>query len=539
MLRKNKLNLIPNSKKISLPLILPSISSKFKTISNSNTINHQDLSGLNPKTFEKRKKFPKKLNIHKTLFSDGELVRNLDIDINPNLIMAKEAELKKMKENIDSNPDIELKRMGKYKAKQTTDENDIESKEKVKILEKKYNDDLSEYKNIKQEKEKLGEHILNLINIIEDYKLELYTFTNYTNELYKQFLEKKEDKKTEIINKMKKLSYDRIDEYNSLDEELHKLNTNDRFDFIEEIKIKKINVTENLMKAEELLKKLQEKKLGMNDKTKELKNKIKENKINLIKLYHISLYEGLDFRYEGLSSVIRAIWNLGVEVDVKYMPKYLDKILINFLFEHAKLVIEMNNWRKQLEISKEKFIKGLEEWKKDNIVDNYKLNSQRSSNNNSDVDIFKTKLDDKDKKIFARSDKFMKNYYNKYSHLIDNKEKNELNEYRQSRLENRIALPKKFIEQYKLIEKGNIIIQKMHNKMRNMEKNEIVRLCREFSFNNYGNMYKVCPYIIVSAICGNEYREEGMMFYNMTEREINDNKKMIRFFEINKIKINS
>jgi len=539
MLRKNKLNLIPNSKKISLPLILPSISSKFKTISNSNTINHQDLSGLNPKTFEKRKKFPKKLNIHKTLFSDGELVRNLDIDINPNLIMAKEAELKKMKENIDSNPDIELKRMGKYKAKQTTDENDIESKEKVKILEKKYNDDLSEYKNIKQEKEKLGEHILNLINIIEDYKLELYTFTNYTNELYKQFLEKKEDKKTEIINKMKKLSYDRIDEYNSLDEELHKLNTNDRFDFIEEIKIKKINVTENLMKAEELLKKLQEKKLGMNDKTKELKNKIKENKINLIKLYHISLYEGLDFRYEGLSSVIRAIWNLGVEVDVKYMPKYLDKILINFLFDHAKLVIEINNWRKQLELSKEKFIKELEEWKKDNIVDNYKLNSQRSSNNNSDVDIFKTKLDDKDKKIFARSDKYMKNYYNKYSHLIDNKEKNELNEYRQSRLENRIALPKKFIEQYKLIEKGNIIIQKMHNKMRNMEKNEIVRLCKEFSFNNYGNIYKVCPYIIVSAICGNEYREEGMMFYNMTEREINDNKKMIRFFEINKIKINS
>ena len=484
MLRKNKLNLIPNSKKISLPLILPSISSKFKTLSNSNSINHQDLSELNPKTFEKRKKFPKKFNIHKTLFSDKELVKNLDIDINPNLLIAKEAELKKMKENIDSNPDIELKRMGKYKAKQTTDENDIESKEKVKILEKK------------------------------------------------------EDKKLEIINKMKKLSYDRIDEYNSLDEELHKLNTNDKFDFIEEIKIKKQNVSENLLKAEELLKKLQEKKMGMNEHTKELKNKIKENKINLIKLYHISLYEGLDFRYEGLSSVIRAIWNLGVEVDIKYMPKYLDKILINFLFEHAKLVIEINNWRKQLELSKEKFIKELGEWKKDNIVDNFKLNSQRSSSNNSDVDIFKTKLNDKDKKLFAKSDKFMKNYYNKYSHLIDNKEKNELNEYRQSRLENRIALPKKFIDEYKLLEKGNIIIQKMQNKMKNMEKNEIVRLCREFSFNNYGNVYKVCPYIIVSAICGNEFREEGMMFYNMTEREINDNKKMIRFFEINKIKTN-
>ena len=320
----------------------------------------------------------------------------------------------------------------------------------------------------------MGEHILNLINIIEDYKLELYTFTNYTNELYKQFVEKKEDKKLEIINKMKKLSYDRIDEYNSLDEELHKLNTNDKFDFIEEIKIKKQNVSENLLKAEELLKKLQEKKLGMNEHTKELKNKIKENKINLIKLYHISLYEGLDFRYEGLSSVIRAIWNLGVEVDIKYMPKYLDKILINFLFEHAKLVIEINNWRKQLDISREKFMKKLEEWKKDNIGGNkYTLNSQRSSSNNSDVDIFKTKLDNKNNKAFGKSDKFMKNYYNKYSHLIDNKEKNELNEYRQSRLENRIMLPKKFIEEYNLIEKGKIIMENLQNKMRKMEKNEI------------------------------------------------------------------
>ena len=385
----------------------------------------------------------------------------------------------------------------------------------------------------------MSQHIMNIMNIIEDYKLELYAFDNYKTELYKQFLEQKEQKKLEIKSKMQRLSYDKIDDYISLEGELQKINFKDKFSFQEELKAKKKNITENLNKAQELLKQLYEKKIQINESSKELKNKIKENKINLIKLYHISLYEGLDFRYEGLSSVIRAIWNLGVEVDVKYMPKYLDKILINFLFEHAKLVIEINNWRKQLELSKEKFIKELEAWKKDNIVDNYKLNSQRSSSNNSDVDIFKTKLDDKDKKIFARSDKFMKNYYNKYSHLIDNKEKNELNEYRQSRLENRIALPKKFIEQYKLIEKGNIIIQKMHNKMRNMEKNEIVRLCREFSFNNYGNMYKVCPYIIVSAICGNEYREEGMMFYNMTEREINDNKKMIRFFEINKIKINS
>ena len=536
MLRK-KLNLKQNSNKISIPLILPQISPKFQTINNSS--NPLSLSGPNPKTLEKRIKFPKKINtINKTLFSDKEFVKNLDVDINPNIIMSREAELKQQKENIDNNPDIELKRLGKYKAKQTTDENDIESKEKVKILEKKYYDDLDEYKNIKLEKEKLNEHISNLINIIEDYKLELYTFTNYSNELFKQYLDKNEQKKSEIISKMQKLTIQNIDEYNLLDEELHKLERNDKYYFNEELKIKKQKINENLIKAKELLIKLQEKKISMNEITKELKNKIKENKINLIKLYHISLYEGLDFRYEGLSSVIRAIWNLGVEVDIKYMPRYLDKLLVKFLFEHAKLIIQINNWRKQLDITKEKFVKELNEWKIENNYENG-LYSQRSSNNNSDVDLFKTKLDDKNNKTKLKSIKFMKNYYRKYSHLIDNKEKNELNEYRQSRLDNKASLPKKFLENYKLIEKGKIILQNLQNKMKNMEKNEIIRICREFSFNNYGNVYKVCPYIIVSAICGNEYKEEGMIFFNMTEREITDNKKMIIFFEPTKMKINS
>ena len=251
------------------------------------------------------------------------------------------------------------------------------------------------------------------------------------------------------------------------------------------------------------------------------------------------MYEGLDFRYEGLSYLIRSIWNLGVDVDLKYMPRYLDKILVNYLFDHAKIIIEINKWRKQLDISREKFMKELQEWKSLNYNTFInEENSQRSSNNNSDVDLFKTKLDKNINKPYPKSLKFMKNYYNKYYYLIDNKEKNELNDYRKSRLENVVSIPKKFIDEYKIIEKGKIILQNLQNKMKKMEKDEIIRICREFSFNNYGNVYKVCPYIIVGAICGNEYREEGMMLFNMTEREIADNKKVIRFFEPCKYKIN-
>ena len=548
MLRKKILNIKQNSPKISLPLIIPSLSNKFKTINNkNNSMNFLE----QPKTIDSRKIRIRKINLNKSLLNDIEVVKNLDIDVIPNMLMARQFEMKKLKENIDNNTDIELKRLGKYKQKQSkqsnqsTDEKDIESKERVKILEKKYLEFLDQYKNNKSELEKINAHILNIINIIDDYKLELYSFDNYSNDIYKKFKENIEKKKLELMTKMENMQFQSMDEYNLFEKELNKL-TGDKFHFQEEIKQKRIIINENITKAEELLNKLQEKKNDINNTTKELKNNIKENKINLIKLYHLSLYEGLDFRYEGLSNIIRSIWNLGVEVDVAFMPKYLDKLLINFLFEHAKLVIQINNFKKQLDLSNKKFLNDLDDWKKTNNISNnitlrHDETSQRSSNNISDVDLFQTKLNKSklgNKNRNSKSMKFMQNYYNKFYFLIDNKEKNELNDYKQSRLQYNFSIPKKFVEEHQDIEKGKIILQNLQNKMKNMEKNEIKRICREFTYNNYGIIYNVCPYIIVSAICGNESKDEGMIFYNMTEREISDNKKKLRFHDVNKNIIN-
>ena len=549
MLRKKILNIKQNSPKISLPLIIPSLSNKFKTINNKN--NSMNFLEQMPKTIDSRKIRIRKINLNKSLLNDIEVVKNLDIDVIPNMLMARQFEMKKLKENIDNNTDIELKRLGKYKQKQSkqsnqsTDEKDIESKERVKILEKKYLEFLDQYKNNKSELEKINAHILNIINIIDDYKLELYSFDNYSNDIYKKFKENIEKKKLELMTKMENMQYKSMDEYNLFEKELNKL-TGDKFHFQEEIKQKRIIINENIIKAEELLNKLQEKKNDINNTTKELKNNIKENKINLIKLYHLSLYEGLDFRYEGLSNIIRSIWNLGVEVDVAFMPKYLDKLLINFLFEHAKLVIQINNFKKQLDLSNKKFLNDLDDWKKTNNISNnitlrHDETSQRSSNNISDVDLFQTKLNKSklgNKNRNSKSMKFMQNYYNKFYFLIDNKEKNELNDYKQSRLQYNFSIPKKFVEEHQDIEKGKIILQNLQNKMKNMEKNEIKRICREFTYNNYGIIYNVCPYIIVSAICGNESKDEGMIFYNMTEREISDNKKKLRFHDVNKNIIN-
>ena len=261
---------------------------------------------------------------------------------------------------------------------------------------------------------------------------------------------------------------------------------------------------------------------------KEIKNKINENKKKLIILYHLSLYEGLDFRYEGLSNVIRAIWNMGVDVDVKYMPSYLDKLLIDFLFNHAKQYLEILNLKKQIEISQEKFLRDLNEWK---ILNDYNFKNENSSmSSNSDVNLFQTRLKN-DKEKYPKSRKFMKNYYNKNAHLIENKEINELDEYKKSLLtEKKIPLDKKLLEDHKNIEKGKYILENLQMKMKDLEKNEIKRICREFSMNNYEDAFKVCPKIVVSAICGEEKKEEGMMFFNRTEKEMKENKKLIRFF---------
>ena len=271
MLRKKILNIKQNSPKISLPLIIPSLSNKFKTAHNKN--NSMNLLIQKPKTIDARKITIRKININKSLLADIEVVKNLDIDTIPNMLMARQFEMKKLKENIDNNTDIELKRLGKYKPKQTKqsnqspEEKDIESKERVRLLEKKYLDDLEQYKNIKSEREKLNAHILNIINIIDDYKLELYSFDNYSNDLYKKFKENIDKKKLDLLKKMEDMEYQGMDQYNLFDNELNKL-TGDKLHFQEEIKQKRAVINENITKAEELLNKLQEKKNDINNTTK-------------------------------------------------------------------------------------------------------------------------------------------------------------------------------------------------------------------------------------------------------------------------------
>ena len=57
------------------------------------------------------------------------------------------------------------------------------------------------------------------------------------------------------------------------------------------------------------------------------------SKNKLLKSYNKRLLEGIDTRQEGLVWIIKSIWNLGKEVVLSYLPKFLDEGLIKYLFD--------------------------------------------------------------------------------------------------------------------------------------------------------------------------------------------------------------
>ena len=78
-----------------------------------------------------------------------------------------------------------------------------------------------------------------------------------------------------------------------------------------------------------LLRKIKEKKAKYKHQLQGIKNE-------LIVHYHSLLSDGLDTRYEGLSWIIKAIWNLGSNVLLSFLPKYLDEECIIHLFKVIK-----------------------------------------------------------------------------------------------------------------------------------------------------------------------------------------------------------
>ena len=117
----------------------------------------------------------------------------------------------------------------------------------------------------------------------------------------------------------------------------------------EEMKSKKNFTTMKIEKLNEqkieIMKKLKACESDLKD-FREERNKIKKK---LLLHYHNLLSEGKDTRKEGLSWIIKAIWNLKSNVLLSYLPKFLDNESIYFLFSYSMKTIKINSMYKLIQ----------------------------------------------------------------------------------------------------------------------------------------------------------------------------------------------
>ena len=96
---------------------------------------------------------------------------------------------------------------------------------------------------------------------------------------------------------------------------------------------------------------------GLNDNMKDL-NKIKNFFLQkLYEHYLIILKDGKDTRNEGLSWVIREIFSLDKKVMLSYMPTFLDKCCIRYIFDMTHLNIKITDVENEIKKTKEEFKK--------------------------------------------------------------------------------------------------------------------------------------------------------------------------------------
>ena len=471
------------------------------------------------------KKREKRIKIN----ADLDLVNKLNMELEVDELFEEESRLQKQKEKIESNPDIISRRLNIFKTSTDNDDKKIEvdSKEKEKYIEKEFKDELEAFTKIKNECMIINEKINQLRETIDDHQLELNVFDKYGEELDKKYaLEIQEKEKNKILETA-------LTEENNKNKELN-MTRNEKFEYLNSLAQlkKKRDEKQKILsiqkeKEEEELKDLEKKYTVLLEQCKQKKNLVYKARNQLLNIYHLELYEGLNFRTDGLASLIRSIWNIGVNVDINYMPSYLDKLSIDFLFDKARRLIKISEMRQIIEENEKDFENSVNIWKT-NTEDNRKDANEEKTNES----FFKTGVMGKYNYMnkYPNSKKFMADYNKKYFSKGDSFEIKLTKNIKMFKSRN---IPISIIEKHHKIEKLKILLNNLLEKNDNIEKKEIERLSREFICNDYKEKYHVSVEVIMGALCGEEKRNEAITAFAKYQKEYKEGKQLIQFHKLN------
>ena len=477
------------------------------------------------------------------LFQGNEvnLVRNLDLYQNSN-IWENFLSKAKLKNDIINDIDFDFRNkpseseINLSKAKSITIKGILESEHRLNQNKKEAQKNLaysqlelelcSELKKLredylikKEEKENVYINFKKMVDEVEKIKLELQIMNS--REFNDKFIEQKK-KEIEKSN-----------------EEISKENNEFNNNTTSNKRLSKIQSMFKIQKEQEYLKQLKYDKLNalkmkisniniplkkLNKEIFEIKNKERNVVNKLMTHYETLLFRGEEVRNEGLIWIIKAIWSLGENVPMTFIPPFLDFKSIEFLFQYAHKSIELDNSKKILNDLKNKL-----------QVKMHKLfYASKSPGKYSSSFEFKTDLIKKNS-IVKRSIKehnFINAYIKASEFEEDNKNVSTLKQMK-SIMEDK---KKSIINLNKLqgidqIEELKSKIKEIENDISNLKKNEIHRLFKEFVENDYENKYHVKIDDVLAALLGEHNKNIEINKYSKYKKDYFDELKNIRFYQ--------
>ena len=537
---------------------------------NSNNNNSRILAPIkNKNNFHINRKKISELNFIHMLNLDNKVTNIINTDLN----------LKKQKLKIDNNITIKNFRLGVHKKKEEEnnkennvnekDNNNIIKKEKdnednvekletnlkdkEKILEKKFGIKLDNLNKAKNEIKNISDKLDEINKEIENDKMEEKILVDYANEFDTNY-----EKNLDLVNEDNEYMNDNMylnqqqNNINKSSNHLYEMNKKMNKEFEKKNKLilfrqkrekKKKLLRENILDKEELKLKLQSELTKKKSELTKVKEDFLSVRDNLINKYHIKLYEGISFHNEGLPSIIKEIWKLNAEVDINFMPSYLDPQSIQYLFQRARQSMVINHIRQEIKEAENDFIFNLKEWRNDDDDDEFDINENKRNNNkffnlrdknknkNSTFDeneLFKTKISDISVSYlepYPKTKQFIIDYRRNHPQKF-RKEMPKL-KYKNLKFKS-YDIPPRIIEKNKKIEKLKFILEITLKQNELNDKREVERLNKEFTLNNYGEKYKINVETLFGAIFG-EKKNEMLNYYSRLEKDLRDNNKLIQF----------
>jgi hypothetical protein len=504
-----------------------------------------------------------------------KMVNILNFEEDIDKILNSNLELKKKREKLDKNKTIKLLRLGLYKKKENNNTNNnindvetiaekekeneedlnkitIENRDREKKLEKQLREYLYNFEQYRDECQKINNKIISINQELEEKNLESNVLVTYAEEFDKKFEEKLNVKQEKEEKEEKEDNMDLVDNNNNSNDSIDpqkKKNKNQYFENMNKLYIfkqkrenKKKEIQETILIKESIKKKLVKDLMAKRELCNQAKKNLYVIRKQLINSYHLKLYEGLDFRGEGLSTIIKDIWNLGVNVNINYMPPYLDGPAIEFLFKKANQSIEISRIRQVIKDNENELASYIKEWKKSNkeIKELFEHHNQFGLNVNENIEenkkndmneeeLFKTKVSDISLSYltpYPKTKQFMIDYKKKHPNLF-HKEIPSI-EIKKIPFKS-LNIPLKITEKNQHIEKLKYLLGIKIEQNKEKDRKEVERLNREFTKNDYKAKYEVNIETVFGALFGEEKKNEMLIYYTKLDKEFRDGKKLIQF----------